>query len=205
MDMSLDKSHETFDDLVQRRMIDLRRIEILVLDEAHPRHPPGSGDIYPARVDSFRIRALEREIEESQMKVKEFDPASAERAWQAFRSSVGIAAIQTPRQYEQTVAFMNQLVDLVGENERHPLAGLLDLVGELVAAYESRIHPVPDAPPREVLRLLMEQNGLTQADLHREVGGQPVVSAILNGKRKINSRQAKALAARFRVSPAAFI
>lgn len=139
------------------------------------------------------------------MKVKEFDPASAERAWQAFRSSVGIAAIQTPRQYEQTVAFMNQLVDLVGENERHPLAGLLDLVGELVAAYESRIHPVPDAPPREVLRLLMEQNGLTQADLHREVGGQPVVSAILNGKRKINSRQAKALAARFRVSPAAFI
>ncbi len=139
------------------------------------------------------------------MKVKEFDPASAERAWQAFRNSIGIAAIQTPRQYEQTVAFMNQLVDLVGENERHPLAGLLDLVGELVAAYESRMHPVPDAPPREVLRLLMEQNGLTQTDLHRELGGQPVVSAILNGKRKINSRQAKALAARFHVSPAAFI
>jgi len=78
-------------------------------------------------------------------------------------------------------------------------------VGELVAAYESRTHAVPDAPPREVLRLLMEQNGLTQTDLHRELGGQPVVCAILNGKRKINSRQAKALAARFRVSPAAFI
>ena len=139
------------------------------------------------------------------MKVKEFDPASAERAWQAFRSRIGIAAIQTAKQYEQTVAFMNQLVDLVGENERHPLTGLLDLVGELVAAYESRLHTVPDAPPREVLRLLMEQNGLTQADLRRELGGQPVVSAVLNGKRKINSRQAKALAARFRVSPAAFI
>jgi HTH-type transcriptional regulator/antitoxin HigA len=64
---------------------------------------------------------------------------------------------------------------------------------------------VPDAPPREVLRLLMEQNSLTQTDLQRELGGQPVVSAILSGKRKINSRQAKALAARFRVSPAAFI
>jgi HTH-type transcriptional regulator/antitoxin HigA len=139
------------------------------------------------------------------MKVKEFDPAQAERAWQAFRSSLGVAAIQTARQYEQTVAFMNQLVDLVGENERHPLVGLLDLVGELVAAYESRMHPVPDAPPRKVLRLLMEQNGLTQTDLHRKLGGQPVVSAILNEKRKINSRQAKALAARFHVSPAAFI
>ena len=139
------------------------------------------------------------------MKIKEFDPASAERAWQAFRSSIGVAAIQTPRQYEQTVAFMNQLVDWVGENERHPLAGLLDLVGDLVAAWESRIHPVPDAPPREVLRLLMQQNGLTQSDLRAELGGQPVVSAVLGGKRKINSRQAKALAARFRVSPAAFI
>ena len=139
------------------------------------------------------------------MSLKKFDPASAERAWKAFRSSVGIAAIRTPKQYEQTVAFMNQLVDLVGENERHPLVGLLDLVGELVAAYESRMHPVPDAAPREVLRLLMEQNGLTQTDLHRELGGQPVVSAILNGKRKINSRQAKALGARFHVSPAAFI
>ena len=139
------------------------------------------------------------------MKIKEFHPASAERAWQAFRSSIGIAAIQTPRQYDQTVTFMNQLLDLVGGNERHPLAGLLDLVGELVAAYESRMHPVPDAPPREVLRLLMEQNGLTQTALHRELGGQPVVSAILNGKRKINSRQAKALGACFCVSPVAFI
>jgi HTH-type transcriptional regulator/antitoxin HigA len=74
--------------------------------------------------------------------VKKFDPVSAERAWKAFRSSTGIAAIQTPRQYEQTVAFMNQLLDLVGENERHSLVGLLDLVGELVAAYESRMHPV---------------------------------------------------------------
>jgi len=145
------------------------------------------------------------EIEEKQMKIKEFDPVSAERAWQAFRNGVGIAAIQTPVQYGQTVVFMNRLVDLVGENERHPLAGLLDLVGDLVAAYESRVHPVPDAPPSEVLRLLMEQNGLTQADLRRELGGQPAVSAILSGKRKINSRQAKALAARFRVSAAAFI
>jgi len=101
---------------------------------------------------AVRIRALERENEEKQMKLKEFDPAQAERAWQAFRSSIGIAAIQTPRQYEQTVAFMNQLVDLVGENERHPLAGLLDLVGELVAAYESRMYPVVD-PARHAKEL----------------------------------------------------
>ena len=139
------------------------------------------------------------------MKVKEFDPASAGRAWQAFRAKLGVGAIQTPKQYEHMVALMNRLLDLVGENERHPLAGLLDLVGDLVSAYESREHVVPHAEPREVLRLLMQQNGLTQADLRAELGGQPVVSAILNGKRQINARQAKALAGRFGVSSAVFI
>ena len=139
------------------------------------------------------------------MKVKDFDPASAERAWKAFQSDIGITAIQTLRQYDQTVTLMNRLIDVVGGNERHPLAGLLELVGELVASYEARLEPVPDAPPRDVLRLLMEQNGLTQTDLRAELGGQPVVSDILNGKRDINARQAKALAARFHVSPAVFL
>ena len=139
------------------------------------------------------------------MKVKDFDVSSAERAWQAFQRSIGVAAIHTPKEYERAVALINRLLDVVGEDESHPLAGLLDLVGELVSAYEAREHPLPDAAPGEVLRMLMEQNSLTQTDLRAELGGQPVVSAVLNGKRAINARQAKALAARFKVSPAAFL
>jgi HTH-type transcriptional regulator / antitoxin HigA len=46
---------------------------------------------------------------------------------------------------------------------------------------------------------------LRQSDLATEIGGQSVVSAILNGKREINVRQAKALAARFGISAAAFV
>jgi len=139
------------------------------------------------------------------MKVEDFDVSSAERAWQAFQRSIGVAAIHTPKEYERAVALTNRLLDEVGEDESHPLAGLLDMVGELVSAYEAREHPLPDAAPGAVLRLLMEQNSLTQTDLRAELGGQPVVSAVLNGKRAINARQAKALAARFKVSPAAFL
>lgn len=139
------------------------------------------------------------------MKMNELDTASAERAWQAFQKSLGVAAIRTHKQHERMVALMNQILDVVGENERHPLAGLLDLVGDLVAGYEARAYPVPDAAPREVLQLLMKEHGLTQTALRDELGGQSVVSDILKGKREINSRQAKALAARFGVSPAAFI
>ena len=139
------------------------------------------------------------------MKIKDFDAASMGRAWQAFQHGTGLSGIRTARDYRHAVALLNNLVDAVGEDESHPLAGLLDLVGDLVSAYEGREHPVADAPPGEVLRLLMEQGGLTQADLRQELGGQPVVSAVLNGKRMINARQAKALAARFNVSPAAFL
>ncbi|MFQ6757571.1 hypothetical protein MWR57_03025 [Desulfovibrionaceae bacterium CB1MN] len=41
--------------------------------------------------------------------------------------------------------------------------------------------------------------GLKQSDLFAEIGGQSVVSEILVGKREINARQTKALAARFGV------
>jgi HTH-type transcriptional regulator/antitoxin HigA len=59
--------------------------------------------------------------------------------------------------------------------------------------------------PREVLRLLIEKNGLKQIDLSDEIDRQSVVSAILSGKHEINARQTKALAARFGVSAAALI
>ena len=140
------------------------------------------------------------------MKRLEFDAASIESAWTTFAQTVGDAVpIRSPRQYARTVQLLNALLDVVGGNERHPLAGLLEVLGDLVTAYEAREVPLPDAAPRDVLRLLMESNGLTQAELGTELGGQSVVSAILNGKRVINARQARALAQRFGVSPAAFI
>lgn len=51
-----------------------------------------------------------------------------------------------------------------------------------------------------MLRLLIDSNGLSQADLAAERGGQPVVSAVLARKRAINARWASALACRQRCS-----
>lgn len=74
-----------------------------------------------------------------------------------------------------------------------------------VEDFESRTLREPDAPPADVLRLLMDSSDLKQTDLAEEVGGQSVVSAILNGHRQINAKQAAALAEHFGVSPAVFI
>ena len=128
-------------------------------------------------------------------------------AWKAFQSAlpVKIGTIRNEAHYGQAVNFVNSLLDVVGDNEDHELADLLDLVGQLVEDYENTCHVIQGAAPYEVLRSLMEQNGLRQTDLAEEIGGQSVVSDILSGKREINARQAKLLAARFGVSPAAFL
>ena len=135
------------------------------------------------------------------------NPAIIAPAWHAFQSvlPVKIGTIRNDADYERVVAFMNSLLDVVGDDEAHELADLLDLVGQLVEDYEGRRHVIPDAAPHEVLRFLLDQHGLTQTDLAAEIGGQSVVSEILSGKRAINARQAKALAARFGVSAVAFL
>ena len=51
----------------------------------------------------------------------------------------------------------------------------------------------------------MEQNGLVQADLQKELGAQGNISAILNGKRKLTVDQIKALSDRFKLSADAFM
>ena len=103
-------------------------------------------------------------------------------------------------------ALMDELLEEVGDDEEHPLADLLDVIGLLVGQYEDENTPgLQASEPTEVLKFLLEQHGLKQSDLRKEIGTQGVVSEILSGNRKINARQAKALAKRFGVSPVVFI
>jgi HTH-type transcriptional regulator/antitoxin HigA len=91
-----------------------------------------------------------------------------------------------------------------GDNLSPEERALLDLLVVLVERFEAQAYPVPDASPAEILRELVEANGLKQRDLVPEVGSKGVVSEILAGKRAISKRQAHVLAARFGVSPALF-
>jgi HTH-type transcriptional regulator/antitoxin HigA len=114
-----------------------------------------------------------------------------------------ILSIGNEREYDQAVEHLNQLLDEVGDDERHPLYGLLDALGVVIHSYEERHHRFPKATGQAALRFLMEEHGLTQSDLP-EVGSQGVVSEVLSGRRKLNTRQIARLAARFGVSPAVF-
>ncbi len=115
-----------------------------------------------------------------------------------------LLTIRNEREYDQAVVRLNELLDEIGSNEKHPVYDLLDTLGTLIYAYEEEHFPMPDASGVEMLQFFMEEHGLAQSDLS-EIGSQGVVSEILNGKRELNVRQMRALAKRFHVSPAVFV
>lgn len=84
------------------------------------------------------------------------------------------------------------------------LAGYIRVVAGLLAEYERTAFPIKAASPGEVLAFLMEQHSLTQVDLAKDLGGQPVVSDVLNGKRQLTREHIERLSQRFKVSPAVF-
>lgn len=112
--------------------------------------------------------------------------------------------IQGERDYDAAVELLNDLVDEVGTDERHPLYTLLDTLGTILSRYEEQHYPMTESSGADVLQFLMEEYGLAQSDLP-EVGSQGVVSEILRGKRELNVRQIRGLAKRFHVSPGVFI
>lgn len=136
---------------------------------------------------------------------RHLDIASLQTAWQGLNKLVPLGTITSERDYKHRVQVMDELLDRIGANESHRLMSLLDLLTREVEAWEAQHHTLPEAAPAAVLAHLMEEHSLKQADLAEELGGQSIVSAILNGKRELNARQAKALAKRFNVSAAVFL
>ena len=52
-----------------------------------------------------------------------------------------ILSIRNEREYDRAVKRLNQLLDEIGDNERHPLYSLLDTLGTVIHAYEESHHP----------------------------------------------------------------
>ena len=44
-------------------------------------------------------------------------------------------------EYEQLVALLDDLIDVVGEDENHPLASLIEVIGVLIEKYEDEHVP----------------------------------------------------------------
>lgn len=107
-------------------------------------------------------------------------------------------------EYEQLVELLDEITDIVRDDQAHPLAKMMDVIGVLIEDYEDEHLPEPVGDPISVLKHFMEEHELKQKDLS-ELGSQGVVSEILNGKRELNLRQVKALSERFKIPASVFI
>lgn len=110
---------------------------------------------------------------------------------------------ETKEDFNTLTEALDELLDIVGDDESHPLMGLILQLGDLVSAYEHEHLPMPEGDGRTALAFLMEQHGLSQSDLS-DIATQSVISEILNGKRQLNIRHIKALSERFNVSADTF-
>lgn len=133
-----------------------------------------------------------------------FDIRAIQTSWAKLDAMAQIRPIHDEAGYDRMVALMNDLLDVVGDNEEHQLAGLLELVGDLVSNYEREHFTIEASEPKDALRFLIEAKGLKPGDLSNIVA-QGNLSNILAGRRKISATLVGKLGEFFGVSPALFI
>jgi HTH-type transcriptional regulator/antitoxin HigA len=77
----------------------------------------------------------------------------------------------------------------------------------LVEAYDREHHDFDTAErdPLTMLKYLMQESGMSQADLGRLLGNRALASLILNGHRQLSKSHMRKLADHFKVSPALFL
>ncbi|CAD5980032.1 hypothetical protein PCC9214_04595 [Planktothrix tepida] len=110
--------------------------------------------------------------------------------------------ITSEEELELTQTVIDQLLDKgkLTQDEKD----YLNVLGALVYEYEQQQEPIPDIYGVELLKSLIEDNGLRQKDLVSIFKTESIVSDVLNGKRELTRRHIEELAEFFHVSPAVF-
>ncbi|MEL6381236.1 MAG: transcriptional regulator [Cyanobacteria bacterium J06626_18] len=111
--------------------------------------------------------------------------------------------IESEAEYERTLSIVERLT--FDQNRTSEESALHKLLVMLVKTYEAERYPMPQSSPDEILRHIMEASGTRQVDLVGILISSGVVSKIVNGKRAINTAQAKILSELFKVFPELFI
>ncbi len=106
---------------------------------------------------------------------------------------------------KELAAYTDALFELTGKvwTTREDEAAI-ELLTLLIDRYETSRYPIPDADPADVLRFLLDRNGLTQRDIAQELGSESTVSLVLSGRRQLTREHITRLSKRFHVDPSVF-
>jgi HTH-type transcriptional regulator/antitoxin HigA len=112
--------------------------------------------------------------------------------------------IQNDQEFDRMVSRLEEL-DFAKRKLTPEEKALREILAALIEVYDDNHHHIPEQPPNEMVKHLMEQRGLKQADLVPVLGSRAQVSDLVNGKRGISKAQVKLLAEYFGVSAELFI
>ena len=114
----------------------------------------------------------------------------------------------TKKQYEYALARIEDLLPLVtDETPVNDSASIeLEIVSDIVETYEKIHFPIEKPTIGELISLSIEEKGMTQKELAKELGISPSrVSGYINGKSEPTLRMARALCTILGIAPAAIL
>jgi HTH-type transcriptional regulator / antitoxin HigA len=92
-------------------------------------------------------------------------------------------------------------INLLPEEEQY-----LDVLCDLMAAYEDKICPIRDVSAGEMLRHLIDQRGVTQQIVSKETGiANSTITALLKEDRELTRKHIETFARYFGVEPGVFL
>lgn len=65
-------------------------------------------------------------------------------AWREVQAAAPFSHIESEQDYNQMTALLNRLLDVVRDDEKHPLYSLVSVVGDLIESYESTLDPLSE-------------------------------------------------------------
>ena len=120
-----------------------------------------------------------------------------------------LAHIGNEYDYELALELVEALMEKIGDNPDDPRWILLEIVIKSIDKYENHVCPEMASifanhdDPIAIIRVLMEQYQLQPSEFP-EIGNQELVHQVLNGQKKLNLNQVKAISQRFKIDPILF-
>lgn len=166
------------------------------------RRTKDQGNVIPLGLaDKRRASALQ-----AKGKSKDKTPGleGADPAYLALIARLPLRPIRTEAELDAAAGVIDELTD---RDDLSPAeSDYLDVLGDLVEKYEDEHVEMPHVSDAAMLRTLMEEKGVKQADVVRGTGiSKTVLSLVLNGKRDLTREHIRVLSKYFDVNPAAFL
>jgi HTH-type transcriptional regulator/antitoxin HigA len=128
-------------------------------------------------------------------------------AYRALIERFPLRPLRSERDYNSAVAVLDHLVVRPEGSLSPGEQDYLDTLTMLVEAHD-REHMGSGSRKRDplsMLKYMMEESGMTQAELGRVLGNRALASLILGGKRGLSKTHIRKLASHFKVSPGLFL